>query len=235
MDWEVMRWRMRLTGRVRHRYRNGTGTTGEKHGRFRQGDRASLGPNLVAERNILAILYVRGVDDLPRCARVDVRGVGYGVLVGGNCLVLKEVIRCIRDKVGRSDAENLSRVNVETVLVDVGVVGIKLGRINSVICLNPTASITWLNNVGGCAVGAFGTQADRLVWHKVAAAVVNGRLVNGHDLIRRCTLSGTDRVASVPRLDRVCTNAGTLGGGNTLGEQWKGAKGSNDERCEHGE
>ena len=35
MDVEVMRWRMRLTGRVRHRYRNGTGTTGETHGRFR--------------------------------------------------------------------------------------------------------------------------------------------------------------------------------------------------------
>src|SRR5258706_6926300 len=163
MDLEVMRWRMRLTGRVRHRYRNGTGTTGEKHGRFRQGDRASLGPNLVAERNILAILYVLGGDDLPRGARVDVRGVGYGVLVGGNCLVLKEVLRYIRDKVGGRDAENLSRVNVETVLVNVGVVGlpqalaletlrierayIKLGRINSVICLNPNASITWLNNV----------------------------------------------------------------------------------------
>ena len=64
---------------------------------------------------------------------------------------------------GASDAENLSRVNVETVLVDVGVVGlpqalaletlrverayIKLGRINSVRSLNPKASITWLNNV----------------------------------------------------------------------------------------
>jgi len=234
MDLEVMRWRMRLTGRVRYRNRNGTGTTGEKHGMFRQGDRASLGPNLVAERNILAILYVLGVDDLPRGARVDVRGVGFGVLVGGNCLVLKEVLWCIRDEVGGSDAENLSRVNVETVLVDVGVVGVKLGRINSVVRLNPNASITWLNNVGGCAVGAFGTQADRLVWHKVAAAVVNGR-VNGQDLIRGCTLSGTNRVASVPRLDSVLTNAGTLGGGNTLGEQWKGAKGSNDERCEHGE
>ena len=123
----------------------------------------SLGPNLVAERNLLAILYVLGVDDLPRGARVDVRGVGLGALVGGNCLVLEEVRRCIRDNMGTSDAENLSRVNVETVLVDVGVVGlpralaletlrvkrayIKLGRINSVSCLNPHASITWFNNV----------------------------------------------------------------------------------------
>lgn len=84
-------------------------------------------------------------------------------LVGGNCLVVKEVRWCIGDKVVGRHAENLARVNVEAVLVDVGVVGlqqalaletlrverahIKLGRINSVLCLNPEASITWLNNV----------------------------------------------------------------------------------------
>ena len=40
-----------------------------------------------------------------------------------------------------------------------------------------------MEDIRGCAVCAFGTQADNLVWHKVAAAVVDGGVVNGQDLI----------------------------------------------------
>jgi len=62
-----------------------------------------------------------------------------------------------------SNAEDLSRVDIEAVLVDVGVVVlqqalalgplpverayIKLGRIEAVLGLNPKAGITWLYNV----------------------------------------------------------------------------------------
>lgn len=48
-----------------------------------------LGADLVAIRDILALLDVLGADDFPRIvslrsASVDVGGVGLGILVGGN-------------------------------------------------------------------------------------------------------------------------------------------------------
>jgi hypothetical protein len=77
MDSELMsRWRMIAQWEYE-----------EKHCRIREGgDGASLGADLVAIRKDLPILYVFGVDGLPLIVfiRGGRRGVGLGVLVGGN-------------------------------------------------------------------------------------------------------------------------------------------------------
>ena len=90
----------------------------------------SLGADLVAIRDILALVDVLGADDFPRIvslrdASVDVGGVGLGILVGGNGLVLKEVLRYWRGNVVGSNAENFSSVNVVAVLVNVGVIALQ--------------------------------------------------------------------------------------------------------------
>lgn len=133
MDLELMgRWRMGPHWESMLDTGTGPVQTESNTAGFRQGNGASLGASLgadlVAVREILALLYVLGVDDLPlilRGARVDVRGVRLGILVGGNCFVMQQVRVCRVVNVACSDAENLSRVNVEAVLVDVGVVGLQ--------------------------------------------------------------------------------------------------------------
>jgi hypothetical protein len=215
------------------RYWNSTGVKRTKHGvhRFGRWELCQLGSDLIAVRKVVAIINVRGINDFPGV--ISLRGVGLGILVGSNRLVLKEARRDIWDKAIGSNAKNLSRVDIVAVLVDVGVVAGKLGRIESVRGLNPITCITWLHNVGGCAVGAIRTQAERLTGHQIVTSGVNVR-VDGHNLIRGCALSGADGVASVPVLDSVVTNAITRGCGNTLSEEWKNPEGSNDDRSEHG-
>jgi hypothetical protein len=233
--------------RISVRYWNGTGVKKRNMAStgFVNGDCASLGSDFVTIRKVVSILNVRGINDLPavislrsarvdvRSAGVDVRDIGLGILVGSDRLVFKEVRWRIRGKVIGSNAENLSRVDVVAVLVDIGVVVVKLGRIDFVRRLNPNTGITWLNNVGVRAVGALRTQADRFLGYQIAAAGVNGG-VDDHQLIRWCVVSGTDGVASVPTFDSVGTNAITWGCGNTLSEEWKGSESNNDDRSEHG-
>lgn len=152
------------------RYWNGTGVNKRNTASadFVNGNCASLGSDLVTIRNVVVIVNLRGINDLPavvplRSAGVDVRSIGLGILVGSNRLVFKEVWRGSRAKVIGSNAENLSGVDVVAVLVDIGVVVLqptlgletmpvekaygKLGRIESVRRLNPITGITGLNNV----------------------------------------------------------------------------------------
>jgi len=196
-----------------------------------------IGADFVAVRH-LVVPNVRRVDHLPSSwiGGRNVRGVRLGSRIGGNRLVLEEVRRGSRGSVVGSNAQNLSRVNVEAVFVDVGVIVIKLGRIDSLLRFNPHTGITWRNDVGGLAVSAFRTQANRLTRHKVAAAVIDGGVVDGHDLVGGCMLFSTDGIASVPRLDSVLTSTGIWHHpcGDAWGEQWKGAEGGNDEGSEHG-
>ena len=70
----------------------------------------------------LSSLHVIGVGNLSIGASVDVRGVGLRVLVGGNCPDSKRSRLVHQGQEAGSDAENLSRVNGETALIDTGVV-----------------------------------------------------------------------------------------------------------------
>lgn len=200
------------------------------------GNAASLGsdPHLIAVGEDLTILNIAWVNDHP-LGSINIRGVGsvrLRILVGGQRLVLEETLRRIGDKFVGSNADNLSRVDVAAVEVNIGIVGKELGRVESVRVLNLLASITCLDNVGGCAVGAFRTQAESFIRVEVVAVVVDLG-VDSHDLIRGCTLISTDGVASVPRFDGVRANAVTRGGSDTLGEQWEGPEGNNSDRGEH--
>jgi len=193
--------------------------------------------DLVAVRNVLAVVDVAGIDDIIGCVflrscRGDVSGVGFGSLVGGNRLVVKAAGGHRRSNVGGGNAENLLMINVVALVIDVGVVAQKYGHIDPFRCRDRKACVTWLNNVDGVAVLVLSTQADSLAKVKVCAFVVND-IVDGQDLIGGCTLGGTYGVASVSGLNSVRANAVMCG--NALDEQWKGAEGSNDERSEHGE
>jgi hypothetical protein len=123
-----------------------------------------IGADFVAVRH-LVVPNVRRVDHLPSSwiGGRNVRGVRLGSRIGGNRLVLEEVRRGSRGSVVRCNAQNLSRVNVEAVFVDVGVIVlqqasaqetlpveeayIKLGRIDSLLRFNPHTGITWRNDV----------------------------------------------------------------------------------------
>jgi hypothetical protein len=107
------------------------------------------------------------------------------------------------------NAKDLANVDVVARLVNLRVVGVQNGLVQSVRSSNSLAGVVSLNDVSRAAVLLFVAQTDRVAWNEVGASIINNTTVDSRELVGRDVLCGTDAVANIALLDLVFTSAST--------------------------
>jgi len=203
---------------------------------------------LVAEGNILIVFTVitgllsgchgrlgggsgawGGVGCGGRCVGRLVRGSGGGGDDGGGDG--RAATGCGRDLNGLRSAENLANVDVVARFVNLRVVQVQDGAVDTSGSANSLAGVVGLDNVGGAAILVFVSEADLVAWGQVAASRVDDTIIDNCELVSRHMLSRRDTVADFILPDGVCPNARASEG--RLSQERNGENCSGDGLVEH--
>jgi len=106
-----------------------------------------------------------------------------------------------------TNAKNFADVDVGAFFVDLGVVAVEDGAVDTVVVPDSAASIALLDDVGVRAILSFGGEADGIANNEVAAGFIDLASVNSTQLVRGDVVCGRDAVADVTGLDGVGARA----------------------------
>jgi len=104
-------------------------------------------------------------------------------------------------------AQNLSNVNVGTVLIDLRVVHIEDGAVNASHGGDTITSVVQLHDVGSRAVLALPAKANAGTGHEVVAPGIDGIDVDYRELVGRDLVGSRNAVANITCLYGVRTSA----------------------------
>jgi len=123
------------------------------------------------------------------------------------------------------NAENLADVDVAALSVNLRVVGVENGGVQSVVACDAFAGVTRDHSVGGRAILSSISEAKLAAGNKVGAFLVDNASVNGGELVGRDVPSSRNAVADIASLDGVLPCAIF---GEDLGKEGKRDKGGGE-------